>query len=101
MKQSMLTGSTAYWIAFGAHGPRAPENPTGEVWKVLGLSAIGIAISAVIFATIRYFARPAPKTMTREWQEMSNEYLRVCPRSPPPQAFPRSHVFTGIGASPC
>jgi len=36
-----------------------------------------LAASAAIFGTIRYFAGPAPKTMTKEWQEMTNEYLKV------------------------
>ncbi|KAK4913056.1 hypothetical protein LTR28_013810 [Elasticomyces elasticus] len=37
---------------------------------------IGVGASAVIFGAIRYFARPAPHTMTREYQEQSNEYLK-------------------------
>lgn len=38
---------------------------------------IGVVISAGIFALVRYFARPPPRTMTKEWQEATNEYLRV------------------------
>lgn len=38
---------------------------------------LGIGISCVLFVAIRMFARPAPKTMTAQYQEMSNEYLKV------------------------
>lgn len=66
----------AYWIAFGPHGPRA-EAPPGESWKVARYTAYGVLASVVIFSLTRYFARPAPRTMTKEYQELSNEYLRV------------------------
>ena len=75
-KQLKLTSHAAYWIAFGPHGPRA-QDPPGENMRVLGYSALGIAVSFVIFVTIRAFAKPPPKTMTKEWQEMTNEYLKV------------------------
>jgi len=38
----------------------------------------GVAISFAIFVAIRQFAGPAPSTMTKEYQEMTNEFLRVC-----------------------
>ncbi|KPI34346.1 Cytochrome c oxidase polypeptide 5, mitochondrial [Cyphellophora attinorum] len=66
----------AWWIAFGPHGPRA-ETPPGEWSKVLIYSAIGVAISSALFFTIHSFARPPPRTMTKEWQEATNEYLRA------------------------
>jgi cytochrome c oxidase subunit 4 len=37
----------------------------------------GIALTAVIFGSIRLAARPVPHTMSQEWQEASNEYLKV------------------------
>lgn len=37
----------------------------------------GVGISFVIFWVIRQFARPAPGTMTAQYQEMTNEYLKV------------------------
>ncbi len=67
---------TAYYIAFGAHGPRALP-PPGEGWKVAGLTAAGIAVSFVIFATLRLFAKGSPGTMNKEYQEATNEYLKV------------------------
>ncbi|KAL8903626.1 MAG: hypothetical protein Q9207_003801 [Kuettlingeria erythrocarpa] len=66
----------AYWIAFGPHGPRALP-PPGEGKQVFWYTMLGVAISAVIFVTIRQFARPPPKTMNAQYQAMSNEYLKV------------------------
>lgn len=68
--------STAYWIAFGPHGPRA-EPPAGEGRKVALYTTVAVGVSFIIFASMRMFANPAPHTMTREWQEASNEYLKV------------------------
>ncbi|KAJ9665366.1 Cytochrome c oxidase subunit 5B, mitochondrial [Coniosporium apollinis] len=65
----------AYWIAFGPHGPRALP-PPGEGTTVFIYTMIGVAAAAVIFGLTRAFARPPPKTMTKEYQEASEEYLR-------------------------
>ncbi|KAK0385589.1 hypothetical protein NLU13_6767 [Sarocladium strictum] len=64
----------AYWIAFGPHGPRAVD-PPGTGARVAWGVAIGLGVSFAIFGTIRMFAKPAPHTMTKEYQEMSNEFL--------------------------
>lgn len=72
----MLTPYTAYWIAFGPHGPRALP-PPGEGTKVFLYTLIGVAASGVLFGTARYFARGTPKTMNREYQEASDAYLKV------------------------
>ncbi|KAL9123845.1 MAG: hypothetical protein Q9217_006768, partial [Psora testacea] len=61
--------------AFGPHGPRALP-PPGETWHVFKMTVLGIAISFVIFVLIRTQARPAPKTMNAQYQEMTNEYLK-------------------------
>ena len=50
----------------------------GTWWMIIRHSAIAVLISLALFAVTRYFARPAPHTMTQEYQEMTNEYLRVC-----------------------
>ncbi|KAI1006063.1 hypothetical protein K3495_g2156 [Podosphaera aphanis] len=65
----------AYHLAFGPHGPRA-ETPPGEGRKVAGITALCVGISFVLFCAIRSFARPPPSTMTKEYQEATNEYLR-------------------------
>jgi hypothetical protein len=72
------TLSTAYWIAFGPHGPRA-QDPPGTGAKVAWGVALGLAASFGLFAVIRMFANPAPYTMTKEYQEQSNEFLIVSP----------------------
>lgn len=75
-KLGILIQSLAYWIAFGAHGPRA-QDPPGEGWKVASMTIGLVGISCAIFAFIRYFAKGSPSTMTQEYQEATNEYLRV------------------------
>ncbi|KAF3917161.1 hypothetical protein ABW20_dc0101197 [Dactylellina cionopaga] len=66
----------SYWIAFGPHGPRRGD-PPGENWYVVK-GTIGVLVfTAVLFAGGHALtAGPPPKTMTKEWQEMSNEYLK-------------------------
>lgn len=68
---------TAYYIAFGPHGPRRPP-PPDEGRNVFLLSSAVIAGAIAIFAMTRMFANPVrPRTMTKEWQEASEEYLKV------------------------
>lgn len=40
------------------------------------MAALGA--TGVIFGAARFFARGQPATMTKEYQEASNEYLKVC-----------------------
>ncbi|KAF5531371.1 cytochrome c oxidase polypeptide 5 mitochondrial [Fusarium napiforme] len=75
----------AYWIAFGPHGPRAVDPPgTGArvAWGVF----IGLAASVALFGAVRVVAKPAPYTMTQEYQEETNEFLKN----------QKSDPFTGI-----
>ncbi|KAJ5689970.1 Cytochrome c oxidase polypeptide 5 [Penicillium macrosclerotiorum] len=65
----------AYWIAFGPHGPRA-EAPKGEGLKIFFKVAQLTVASFLIFYAIHAFAKPMPKTMSKEWQEASNEYAK-------------------------
>ncbi|KAF3765946.1 COX4-domain-containing protein [Cryphonectria parasitica EP155] len=78
----------AYWIAFGPHGPRALPPPDEGKKVALGVF-IGVLASLAIFSASRLFAKPAPHTMNKEWQEAANEYLKE----------QKSDPFTGI-ASP-
>ena len=66
----------AYWIAFGPHGPRE-EDPPDKNWQIFKGTVIWVGASCLVFFIIRQFARTPPKTMTKEWQEMTNEYLKV------------------------
>jgi len=70
------TLTIAYWIAFGPHGPRKLPDP-GEKWIIMRWIAACLGASAVLFFAGRYFARPPPKTMSKEWQELTNEYMKV------------------------
>lgn len=67
---------TAYYIAFGEHGPRA-ATPPGEGWKVAGYTGLGVVVSFLLFWAVRMGAGPAPGTMNKEYQEATNEYLKV------------------------
>ena len=71
-----LTSQLAYWVSFGPHGPRAFA-PPGSTQRIIKHVTACLLISFALFAISRYFARPAPHTMTQEYQEMTNEYLRV------------------------
>jgi hypothetical protein len=73
----ILLNSTAYYIAFGPHGPRRPP-PPDEGRNVFFLSAGVICAAFAIFAFSRMFASPIrPRTMTKEWQEATEEYMKV------------------------
>ncbi|KAL2149514.1 hypothetical protein VTH82DRAFT_8165 [Thermothelomyces myriococcoides] len=65
----------AYFVAFGPHGPRALD-PPGENKKVAIYTVAGVGFSLLLFAIVRAFANPPPRTMTKEWQEATNEYLK-------------------------
>jgi cytochrome c oxidase subunit 4 len=74
----------AYYIAFGAHGPRA-QSPKGEGWRIFGKVVQLTAASVAIFYAVHAFAGKQPATMSKEWQEASNEYaLVISPLSNPP-----------------
>jgi cytochrome c oxidase subunit 4 len=66
----------AWYISYGAWGPRRPIHPKGEVGKIATGVFAGLALSLGIFFAFRANAPEAPKTMNREWQEASNEYLK-------------------------
>lgn len=66
----------AYWIAFGPHGPRALA-PPDETKKVILYTLLGVAVAGGLFAFTRIFAGGEPKTMTKEYQEASEEFLKV------------------------
>lgn len=75
----MLTGTSlvpAYWIAFGPHGPRALP-PPDERRRVALYTMYGVGVALVIVWGARQFARAPPPTMTKEYQEQTNEYLKV------------------------
>lgn len=74
--RATLTRLVAYWIAFGPHGPRALP-PPGEGKKIFIYTMLGIGASGVLFGVSKHFAGPPPSTMTKEYQEESERYLKV------------------------
>ncbi|KAI0270260.1 cytochrome c oxidase subunit IV [Russula aff. rugulosa BPL654] len=70
---SLAEKKAAYYVAFGPHGPRSPVNPPGTTVKILtGVSAL-IGTAGLLYAGFRSVAPPPPKTITKEWEEASNE----------------------------
>ena len=66
----------AYYISFGEWGPRRPLYAPGEKSKVFWGTVTGLFAGCALFAFIRSFAAEGPTTMTREWQEATDEYLK-------------------------
>ena len=89
---------TAYYVAFGPHGPRTPTSQPGDNFKILLSTFALVGVAGVLFFTLKQFgacdpspppslpllgriafdacrfvAAPPPKTLTKEWQEASNE----------------------------
>ncbi|RCK60801.1 Cytochrome c oxidase polypeptide 5A, mitochondrial [Candida viswanathii] len=66
----------AYYISFGEWGPRTPLYLPGEKSKIFW-GTLGCVVGSIfLFIGIRQLAAPKPHTMTREWQEQSDEYLK-------------------------
>ncbi|KAG7089235.1 hypothetical protein E1B28_010934 [Marasmius oreades] len=66
----------AYYVSFGPHGPRAPISQPGDNWKILGCVIALVGVSAIISGTIRSYGQETPRTLSKEWQEASNERAR-------------------------
>ena len=91
----------AYYVAFGPHGPRAPTSAPGDGVKIFLATSALVGVAGVLYLVIQQFgmslslfylhilfaypnlfflllcvvfiAAPPPKTLTKEWQEASNE----------------------------
>ncbi|KAK7031185.1 Cytochrome c oxidase subunit 5B, mitochondrial [Paramarasmius palmivorus] len=63
----------SYYVAFGPHGPRAPISKPGDNLKIFACVVGLVGVTGVISALIRAGAPEAPKTMSKEWQEATNE----------------------------
>ncbi|ORX60290.1 cytochrome c oxidase subunit IV [Hesseltinella vesiculosa] len=66
----------SFYIAFGPHGPREPVTGPGHTQKVVAGVAGVLVASAALFALIRSGGKEKPVTMSKEWQEASNEYMK-------------------------
>ncbi|KAG5643327.1 hypothetical protein DXG03_001177 [Asterophora parasitica] len=63
----------AYYVAFGPHGPRAPISQPGDGVKIAFWTLALVAVAGGLYATARSFAPPPPKTISKEWEEATNE----------------------------
>ncbi|CAO3685302.1 unnamed protein product [Rhizopus stolonifer] len=73
---SLEEKKAAYYIAFGPHGPREPITKPGHGAKVLGGIVGVLAASGALFYAIRLNGQETPKTINKEWEEATNEYLK-------------------------
>ncbi|KAF9819811.1 hypothetical protein IEO21_01902 [Rhodonia placenta] len=85
----------AYYVAFGPHGPRAPVNPPGTTMKVLLGTLAGVAAAGAVFIAVRSFAPPPPKSISKEWEEASNE--RALEQKMNPISGISSEGYSGTG----
>lgn len=66
----------AWYISYGEWGPRRPVHGKGDGSYIAKGVAVGLVFSIALFAGFRQFAAESPKTMTKEWQLKSDEYLK-------------------------
>jgi len=64
-----------YYIAFGPYGPRRPILPPGSNRKIF-MQTIGVLVTASLLYIWVLSHHEKPRTMTREWQEASNEMAK-------------------------
>ncbi|ANB13906.1 cytochrome c oxidase subunit Va [Sugiyamaella lignohabitans] len=65
----------AWYISYGAWGPRKPIHAPGDAGRIVkGIAAV-ILGAATLFTTIRLLSPSLPHTMNKEWQEAANEKL--------------------------
>ncbi|PIA19029.1 cytochrome c oxidase subunit IV [Coemansia reversa NRRL 1564] len=74
-KVSIENKRAIFYATYGPHNRRRPRSKPGDNWKVffgvVGTIAVSVTISTLVRNSV-----PKPHTMTKEWQEMSNEYAR-------------------------
>lgn len=71
---SLEEKKAAWYISFGTWGPRRPMETAEEIATIYKGVIVGLVVSAALFMAY-YSNRYVPKTMNKEWQEKSDEYL--------------------------
>ncbi|KAK3841370.1 MAG: cytochrome c oxidase subunit IV [Linnemannia gamsii] len=89
----------AYWVAFGPHGARTPLTGPGHNLKVLAGTAAVVSAAGALFLWIRAKGGEKPSTMTKEWQEASNEYARANKINPVTGVSSEGYKGTGFVSS--
>ncbi|KAJ2553907.1 cytochrome c oxidase [Coemansia sp. RSA 1933] len=74
-KVSFEDKKSLYYATYGPHNHRRPRIKPGDNMKVFIGVVATIAVSITISTLIRSQI-PKPRTMTKEWQEASNEYAK-------------------------
>lgn len=76
--QELTSGEkkAAYYISFGEWGPRKPLYGPGDKSKIFWGTVAGLAAGVGLFAGLRMMAPEPPATLNKEWQQMSDEYLK-------------------------
>ncbi|CAG8503724.1 14997_t:CDS:2 [Dentiscutata heterogama] len=75
-KLSIDDKRAAYYVSFGPHGPREPLTGPGHTSKVfIGVGGV-LAASLGILLFTKKAVPEHPRTLTKEWQEATNEKMR-------------------------
>ncbi|KAJ1733995.1 cytochrome c oxidase [Coemansia sp. Benny D160-2] len=72
---SLEDKKSLYYATYGPHNHRRPRIKPGDNTKVFIGVVATIAVSLTISTIVRNMV-PKPRTMTKEWQEASNEYAK-------------------------
>ncbi|EJS41961.1 cox5ap [Saccharomyces arboricola H-6] len=65
-----------WYISYGEWGPRRPVLNKGDSGFIAKGVAVGLLVSVGLFAAIRMVGGEDSKTMNKEWQLKSDEYLK-------------------------
>ncbi|KAF9107215.1 Cytochrome c oxidase subunit 5A [Mortierella sp. AM989] len=98
-KLSLEQKKAAYWVAFGPHGARTPLHGPNHGIKVFAGTAAVVASAGALFLWIRSKGGEKPTTMTKEWQEASNEYARANKINPITGVSSEEYKGTGFVSS--
>ena len=72
----------AWYISYGEWGPRRPVLNKGDSTFIAKGVIVGLVVSVAMFVAVRQMAQDDPKTMTKEWQLKSDEYLKSVNANP-------------------
>ncbi|KAG0050283.1 Cytochrome c oxidase subunit 5A [Gryganskiella cystojenkinii] len=98
-KMTLEQKKAAYWVAFGPHGARTPLTGPGHNLKVFAGTAAVVSAAGGLFLWIRAKGGEKPSTMTKEWQEASNEYARANKINPISGVSSEEYKGTGFVSS--
>ncbi|OLY83108.1 Cytochrome c oxidase polypeptide 5, mitochondrial [Smittium mucronatum] len=85
-----------YYIDYGSYGFRTPISQKGEGLKIFLYTTSIIGASIFTSYMIHVFFGSRPPTMTKEWQEESNEYARSQNNNPITGVSSKGYTGTGF-----